>query len=172
MPCKSHLLAGWAAVVLALVSLLVGAPTTSPAPTSRPAAATQPAIAEEDEVLEAVFRYQFEHNESAQKQTAAVYYLSLLGREKKDPDDAFMKRFIGHKPPVRKLSERDAPGADRGLTFDIETIKWASGGVSSGKVEVLGGYYESPDSAAGGTYTVEKVNGQWKVTGYKMGWIA
>jgi hypothetical protein len=34
------------------------------------------------------------------------------------------------------------------------------------------GYYEGPLDAAGSVYTVEKVNGKWKITGEKLEEIA
>ncbi len=50
--------------------------------------------ANEDDIREAVFRYQFAHNASAQQQGAKVYFLSLA--EDKDPSDRFMLRFKDH----------------------------------------------------------------------------
>src|SRR5689334_13010252 len=58
---------------------------------------------DEDDIREAVFRYLFEHNASGQQKKAGVYCLSL--GEDADPSDEFMRRFAGHKPPVRKLSQ-------------------------------------------------------------------
>lgn len=98
--------------ILLFTTLAAAGPSTKPAaPTSGPA--TRPAAAVEDDVFEAVFRYQFEHNGSLQKQNAAAYYLhlspQLTGGD--NPDDAFMKRFAGHRPPVRKVSQRKLPAS-------------------------------------------------------------
>ena len=56
-----------------------------------------------DDIREAVFRYQFEHNASGQQQSAHDYYLAI-GDQDADPSDEFMKRFAHHKPPVHKAS--------------------------------------------------------------------
>ena len=59
--------------------------------------------AEKDNIREAVFRYQFEHNASGQQQNAKVYFLSL--DKGADPNKAFMLRFRDHNPPVKKRSQ-------------------------------------------------------------------
>ena len=59
--------------------------------------------AEQNEIREAVFRYQFEHNASGQQQTAKVYFLSF-GKDQ-EPSDEFIARFKDHKPPVKKRSQ-------------------------------------------------------------------
>lgn len=51
--------------------------------------------------------------------------------------------------------------------FNIDSIKW-----TGGKAEVHGGYYEGPLDAAGSVYTVEKLDGKWKITGEKLEEIA
>ena len=114
------------------------------------------------EIAEATFRYQFLHNASGRQQEAAAYFLSLFGQ---DPDDAFLKRFEGHKPPIQKGS---AFVVGKGLKFRVERIKR----VSDTKVEVSGGYYEAGLSSSGNTYIVELKEGKWVVTGDTMHWIS
>jgi hypothetical protein len=130
---------------------------------------------QEDDVREAVFRWQFEHNASGQQKKAKAYYLQI--GEKGDPSDALMKRFAEHKPPVRKVSActadagkgvLDKKTGERGLIFRVTSIEWKS----DTEVDVKGGYYEGGLSASGNTYTVKKENGKWKMTNDKMHWIS
>jgi hypothetical protein len=49
---------------------------------------------QEDDVREAVFRFQFDHNASGQQKTARAYCLAILTGEKdSDPSSEFIKRF-------------------------------------------------------------------------------
>lgn len=126
--------------------------------------------AELDDIREAVFRYQFEHNASGQQELAKSYFLSV--EDGKDPEDEFMKRFTDHLPSVKKFSQAKGEfkkdGDLDGLMFHIEAIKQ----IGPNKVEVSGGYYESGLSASGNTYTVERVKKKWIVTRDKMHWIS
>ncbi len=132
-------------------------------------------LREEDDVREAVFRYQFERNSSGQQKRAGVYCLSI--GENADPSDEFIKRFANHSPPVRKISACTVGPFDGvvdklthklGLVFRVSSIKWISGY----EVEATGGYYEAGLSASGNTFTVSKRLGKWKVTKDKMNWIS
>ena len=61
---------------------------------------------QEDQIREAVFRYQFQHNQSGIQDQARVYCLtSGSWNEDDDPSDEFMTRFQGHVPPVKKGSQ-------------------------------------------------------------------
>jgi hypothetical protein len=133
-------------------------------------------VNQENDIREAVFRHQFDHNASGQRTDAAVYCLSV-GSKETDPSDEFMKRFADHKPPVRKLSECnvdpvngvvDKSTGKSGLIFRVTSITW----VSDMEVGVAGGYYEAGLSSSGNTYTVRKEQGKWKVTADKMNWIS
>lgn len=106
------------------------------------------------DIAETTFRYQFKNNASGQKEEASAYFLSLFG---KDPTPEFLKRFAGHKPPVRNGSEF---GIGKGLKFSVMGIKW----VTQDKVEVSGGYYEAGLSSSENTYVLEKKNDMWTVT--------
>jgi hypothetical protein len=125
-----------------------------------------------DDIREAVFRWQFDHNASGQQKKAKVYFLRLQGKEG-DPTDEFMKRFAGHSPPVRKASAcesdakkgvRDKTTGEMGLVFWISNVRWKS----DTEVELGGGYDESSRSASSNAYVVKKVDGKWKVTSDKM----
>ncbi|HEV2392285.1 MAG TPA: hypothetical protein VG146_07975 [Verrucomicrobiae bacterium] len=123
---------------------------------------------QEEDIREAVFRWQFDHNVSGQQNKAKGYFLTV-GEKSGDPSDKFIKRFAHNKPPVRKRSECSAdPGrgvldkktGERGLIFFVTSIKWNS----DTEVEVKGGYYEAGMSASGNTYALKKEKGKWKVT--------
>jgi hypothetical protein len=129
----------------------------------------------EDDIREAVFRYQFQHNASGQQKQAGVYCLSV--GEKTDPSDELIKRFAENKPPVHKISECTVGPFDgvvdqrthtRGLVFRVGAITW----ISETEVEATGGYYEGGLSSSGNTYTVRKRLGKWTVTKDKMNWIS
>jgi hypothetical protein len=129
-----------------------------------------------DEIREATFRYQFAKNASGLQQGAAVYFLAIRDQAKKvneDPTDEFMKRFIGNKPRVAKVSEalvsanegvRDKKTGERGLIFNVSRIRW----VSDESVEVTGGYYEAGESASGNTFYVKKKDRNWVVESDKI----
>ena len=130
---------------------------------------------QESDIQEAVFRCQFRHNSSGLQQNASVYCLSLA--ENKNPDDEFMKRFQGHKPPVKKVSQcticsgegvKDAETGKQGLILQVTSIKW----ISNNEVEVEGGYYEAEESSSGNTYRVQREGDQWAVREDKMNWIS
>jgi hypothetical protein len=131
---------------------------------------------QEDDIREAVFRYEFEHNGSALQRKAKVYFIQV-GQKYADPSDEFMLRFAGHFPPVRKRSEfqnrfhmriLDRSTEEQGLLFTAGEVTW----ISDKKVEVAGGYNESDLSASCSTYTLKKRKGKWTVTKDKQGIIS
>ncbi len=125
------------------------------------------------DMAEAIFRYQFEHNGSGQQTNAGAYFIALGG---KDPDDAFVKRFEGHCPPVKKWSQcstenmcvTDKETLKQGVVFSIEEIV-ATGTDSA---EANGGYYENGMSASGNTYYLKRKKGIWVVEKNKTHWIS
>lgn len=131
---------------------------------------------EEDDIREATFRYQFQHNASGMKQNAKVYFLSLGEEKRTDPSDEFMKRFADHKPSVKKVSSstggpqgiKDKDTGEPGLIFRVQKIKW----VDDTTAEVEGGYYEAGLSASGNTYYLKKEKDKWVVKRDVMHWIA
>ncbi len=165
---------GWivlAALLAACAGRVSSVPVVSPT--------TLPRSAQEDDIREAVFRYQFEHNASGTQQTAQFYCLSLGEYSKDiDPDDGLMQRFQGHKPAVKKVSQcicspevgvKDKEiGQSGGLVFRVTSIRW----ISNTEVEVEGGYYEGGLSASGNVYQVVRKGNQWVVTDDKMRWIS
>lgn len=129
--------------------------------------------AQTDDIREAVFRWQFEHNASGLKKKAGAYFLQI-GEKRGDPTDKFLKRFADHKPPVRKASGchgdpvRDKTTSEQGIIFSVTNIEWKS----DTDVVVKGGYCEGGLSASGNTYTLKKDKGKWQVTGDRMDWIS
>jgi len=132
--------------------------------------------AQADDIREAVFRWQFSHNGSAQQKEAGAYYLGI-GARRHDPAEPFLMRFAGHSPPVRKVSAcnsdprkgvLDKGRGTAGLIFYITTIEWKS----DTEVEVQGGFYEARLSASANTYTLKKEDGKWRVTHDKVHWIS
>ena len=109
--------------------------------------------AELDNVFEALFRYQFENNVSAEQQQAETYFLTIKTR---NPPSEFLKRFSGHTPPVKNGSEF---GIGKGLKFRIDGWEW----ISDDKIEVMGGYYEDVLSSSGSCYILLRKNGKWIV---------
>lgn len=127
--------------------------------------------ADENNILEAVFRFQSKH--LASKDSTILYFLSLYN---KDPDNKFMIRFKG-MPRIKKYSQavvngingvKDKESGASGLILKITGIKW----LNQNKVEVIGGYYEDGLSASGNTYTVKRLKGKWVVTKDDLEWIS
>lgn len=154
--------------LLMIVSLLILAACS---PTGVHEAAKDPAL----DVQEAVFRHQFEHNASSQKQSADFYCLAL--RDKQDPPEELMRRFASHSPRVFPASQctTDAHSgvshggmSGGGLVFSITEIKW----LSDSEVEVSGGYYEGGLSSSGNVYRLKRVAGKWQVVEDGMEWIS
>jgi len=128
----------------------------------------------EDDIREAVFRYQFLHNASGQQQHAKVYFLSLS--EGKDPNDKFVERFRGQTPPVKKGSQattqpgvvKDKTTGEEGIIFRVTRIKWINGS----DVVVEGGYYEGNLSSSGNIYRVKLTRKRWVVKSDRMLYIS
>ena len=144
--------------------------------TTQPVSATQPAARGPEylNLLEAVYRYQFDHNASGQKQRVDYYFLSLDGA---DPPAELLARFAGHKPSVlpgslalasaaKGVSHKELGGT--GLIFRISRIAW----LDASTADVDGGYYEGGLSSSGNTYHVERHDGKWLVTKNTMHWIS
>jgi hypothetical protein len=100
---------------------------------------------QEDDIREAVFLYQFDHNASAGKNHAHDYCLSIVEDDRNffghDLPGPFMARFAGHKPPVRKFSDcrikNDGEvvykhSGKPGLLFMTGNITWLSGTTATG----------------------------------------
>jgi hypothetical protein len=158
---KMHaLLCGLAALLLAAATC--GPPAgdgTANGPGAAPGAPDTTAGAEDafapDDLLEAIFRYQFEHNASGLQQNAAAYCLSL-GRDRQVPE-SLLRRFANHRPPVH--GEADCPGGEGTLTFHIRSVKW----LSDDEVEAIGGYHEGNLSSSTESFRAAREAGRWVV---------
>jgi hypothetical protein len=126
-------------------------------------------ISEEDDIREAVFLYQFDHNASGLQKHAHAYCIFVTINDRRvDPSNGFLKRFAHHKPPVRKGSACHWTSGvavyDRGgrpaLIFTISKINWVSGT----EVTVEGGYEEGNVSSSAESYAVNRQSGKWVVT--------
>ena len=124
-----------------------------------------PSQKELDDAFEALLRFRFADNPSGMKQKAAAYFVRIMG---KDPSDAFLARFDGNAPPVKKVSEcrRDGMGSvidvitgKSGLLFDIVSCKT----YGKGGFRVICGYEESKMSGDQGAFILEKGNNGWQV---------
>ena len=74
----------------------------------------------EEDIQEAVFRYQFKH--CVLTGSNEVYYLSVAG---KDPSDELMRRFQGHQPSVEKGSRLQGISGKASVSFfNITGIRW------------------------------------------------
>jgi len=150
--------------LIALSLLLAAAATALPA---QKAADESARAGQEDDVREAVFRYQFKNTSIS----AAYHFLAI---DDKNPTEAFLKRFKDDDPPVRPLSEariekkpirtvvnkKDDQG---GIIFHVGRIKW----VSDVKADVEGSY-DCGDNCEGasGTYHAVKQDGRWAVDSF------
>jgi len=131
----------------------------------------------ENDLMEAVFRYQFAHNGSSKQNRAYAYYLAICFNQ--DPGDEFIKRFKNSKPPVMKISQsttdtglgqavKDRKTGQEGLIFRITSIRF----INDETAEVKGGYYEASLSASGNTYQLIRIGRYWIVIKDVCNWCS
>jgi hypothetical protein len=130
--------------------------------------ASDATASQQDDIREAVFRYQFDHNQSGLQGNAHAYCLAAtIGEKEVDPSDQFIKRFAHHKPPVRKASAChwakvrvvENRWGKPALIFFVSKINWTS----DEEATVNGGYREGNMSSSVCSYAVKKENGKWTV---------
>ena len=123
---------------------------------------------DEIDIREAVYRYQFRKNGSAQQMDAKRFFLAIRSFPFwTDPHDALIRSFAGSRPPVGKHSEcnRSVEGVfdkktgERGLVFYTDEVKQTS----DTEAEVDGGYFEDGESSSINTYYLKKIEGRWQV---------
>jgi hypothetical protein len=169
--------------LLLLLALLpacatTGSPGGSGGGTPRPA---PDRAADARGVLEAVFRYQFEHNDSGLQDRAAAYCLCVPDREgrrggERDPEPGLLELFRGRKPPVlpcsgcrveggRVVETREGRPA---LTFRVAALRW----LGRDEAEVEGGYGEGNLSASGQRFRVVRGEAGWKVADVRGLWVS
>ncbi|HEY9420948.1 MAG TPA: hypothetical protein VIW92_06020 [Thermoanaerobaculia bacterium] len=151
-------------ILLILLSLLPSACAQNTGPASSEGSSPTRAAAEED-IAEAVFRYQFDHNASGIQKQAARYCLSLPGE--RSPGEAFLQRFQGNQPPVASAEECERVGG-KNLFFRVQRFDWRK----DNEVWVRGGYYEGNLSSSVEAFQVVRQNGRWVVKGARMEMIS
>lgn len=149
--------------ILALLVLLGGcaANPTNPTDSGSGSTPSPSRAAAEEEIAEAVFRRQFDHNASGLQKSAEKYCLSLPGDRM--PSAEFLKRFEGNQPPVLAADQCDRKSG-KNLFFRINAFNWRE----DGEVWVRGGYYEGNLSSSLELYQVVNKNGKWVVKGQRM----
>ncbi len=152
-------------LVLVLVILSVLFTTTGCAANSASPAANNSAspdrTASINDITEAVFRYQFDHNASAIQKRAEKYCLSLPGDRM--PGAEFLRRFEGNKPPVAAADHCERKGG-KNLFFRVQKFDWHG----DDEVWVRGGYWEGNLSSSTELFLVVNRNGKWIVKGARM----
>lgn len=152
--------------LLSILILLLGACSQAPSgPSPSPSSVPPPPRSEaEPDILEAAFRYQFEHNESALRQNARRYCLTL-GR--KEPSAEFLRRFRENQPPVVAAGGCDR-GSGKDLFFRAEIVEWENDSTAI----VKGGYYEGNLSSSQEELRVVWEDGQWVVKDKRLEMIS
>jgi hypothetical protein len=140
-----------AAILLILPFLAAGCAGNPPAKSGQPSSRDAATL----DVLETVFRYQFDHNSSAGR-----YCLELAGTS---PDAVFLRRFEGNQPPVLSASQCDSQSG-KGLYLRITKIQW----VTDGEAWLRGATSDGNGSSPIQAYRVVLENGKWAVKGTKM----
>jgi hypothetical protein len=135
-----------AAILLVFSLSALGCAANSPAKSGPPSARD----AATPDVLEAVFRYQLDHNPSASR-----YCLELAGTS---PDPAFLRRFEGNQPPVLSRDQCESqPG--KGLDLRLTKIEW----IVDNEAWVRGATSDGDRSSPIEAYRVVRENGRWTV---------
>ena len=136
-------------------------------------------------MTEAVFRHLLRPSRDG-----LVCFLSVGGPEDHDPDDAFMERFAGHRPPIKPVSEATLAGAaqsglalppapfpgqviDRrtgqpGLILRVSRLTW----LSESEVRVEASTFAHGLAARGNLCRVAREGDRWAVREVVLDWIA
>jgi hypothetical protein len=148
-----------------LISILMTAVLSAPA--LQKATGGAPHTDQEDNIREAVFRYQFKNFDLL----VAYHFISMYG---KNPSAAMLQRFHGEQPPVLPVSEseklkkpmkliQNRNDFKQGALFNQGQIKW----ISDTKADVDGGF-ECGDicDEASGVYHVSRQENKWVVDSF------
>lgn len=123
---------------------------------------------DEDDIREAVFRYQFQQYDAKGSRNFTVY---LSVGDPQGPSDDFMKRFRKEMPFVKKSAEAvisPTEGVKNGIILIAEEVNWTH----PDRAVVSGGYYIASLGAESNLYTVQRKNGKWAVTDVRLEWIS
>jgi|CZKC01.1.fsa_nt_gi hypothetical protein len=137
------------------------------APASQKNAGESPRSEQEDNIREAVFRYQFKNFELL----VAYRFISVYG---KNPSAAMLQRFHGEQPPVLSVSEsekikkpmkliQNRNDYKQGALFNQGQIKW----ISDTKADIDGNF-ECGDicDEASGVYHASRQENKWVVDSF------
>jgi hypothetical protein len=145
-----------------LLAMLASTPAAQKTPAPAPAATR---AAQEEDIREALFRYQF----SAEPLVFEYHFISIEG---KSPSKTFLERFNEDTPEVAPISDAEKTkkpirmivgkkDQKQGVIFDQGAIKW----ISDTKVDI-DGHSECGDTCdeRAGTYHLSKQGDRWVVT--------
>ena len=148
-----------------LISILMAAVLSAPA--LQKAAGGASRTDQEDNIREAVFRYQFKSFDLL----VAYHFISMYG---KNPSAGMLQRFHGEQPPVLPVSDseklkkpmkliQNRNDFKQGALFNQGQIKW----ISDTKADVDGGF-ECGDicDEASGVYHVSRQDNKWVVDSF------
>jgi hypothetical protein len=123
---------------------------------------------EELDVLESVFRYQFDHNGSGRTKSD-LHWIFLAVEADRDPPHSLLSRFLGNLPPVEPVSQAEGGSREwgvarkgakgEGIIFEATAIRR----LDDDTFEVDGGYYHSNRSSSENRYRVERHGDRWVV---------
>jgi hypothetical protein len=156
-------------ITLILVSLILASCTDL---------AINPKLNPDEEVQEAVFRYQMAEFNPAS--LFKFYYVAIAVADTThhfvghhDPSRQLLNRFAGNVPPVKMYSEASVAGTvtdkqtgDRGVLFRAAAVQW----ISSDVVQVDGGSYIGSRGADTFLYYMSRRNGVWAVDSTRWLW--
>ena len=156
----------WVITIPSLLLLLMITSTctqnsSAPSDSSSTSATSASRSTAEPDILEAVFRYQFDHNASGVQKGAEKYCLTLPGD--RTPGAEFLKRFEGNRPPVAAADQCERQSG-KNLFFQIQRLDWRK----DDEVWVRGGYWEGNLSSSIEMFRVVNENGRWVVKGARM----
>lgn len=148
-----------------LISILIAAVWGAPAAQKATGGATH--ADQEDNIREAVFRYQFKNFDLL----VAYHFISVYG---KNPPAAILQRLHGEQPPVLPVSDseklkkpmkmiQNRNDFKQGALFNQGQIKW----ISDTKADVDGGF-ECGDicDEASGVYHISRQGDKWVVDSF------
>jgi hypothetical protein len=149
------------AILVLFIAIGGCAQNAAPSDPAQAAAQSTSRAAAEDDIAEAVFRYQFDHNASAIQKRAEKYCLSLPGE--KMPGVDFLKRFEANRPPAVAADHCERKSG-KNLFFRVQKLDWRK----DDEVWVRGGYWEGNLSSSIEMFRVVNENGKWVVKGARM----
>jgi len=129
-----------------------------------------PNAGDEQDVAEAVFRYELRQLSSGNRWK--VFYLAIGLENPSAPSDEFMNRFGGQQPIVKRFigSEYNSEQIvkEHGLVLGVGGVKWKS----KTEAEVDGYRFVVPGEAQGFRFEVKREKDEWIVKSSIATWVA